>query len=82
MLTNDSGSVSDGKGDVLDRGEILDLICTRLSIMEAELTSYTGKTLLSTARQVIGGKYADIYQQNLRKWITNMFSQLLVSASI
>jgi hypothetical protein len=59
MLANDSGNVSDGTEDVLDRGEILDLICTRLGMTEAELICCTGKTLLSTARQVIGGKYPD-----------------------
>jgi hypothetical protein len=59
MLANDSGSVSDGTEDVLDQGEILDLICTRLYMSEAKLISYTGKTLLSTARQVIRGKYPE-----------------------
>jgi hypothetical protein len=59
MLANDSGSVPDSSEDVLDRGEILDLICTRLDMTEVELISCTGKTLLSTARQVIGGKYPD-----------------------
>lgn len=59
ILASDSGSVPDSSEDVLDRGEILDLICTRLGMTEAELISCTGKTLLSTARQVIGGKYPD-----------------------
>ena len=59
MLASNCGNVFNGKEDVLDRDDILDLICTRLNMTEAELVSFTGETLLSTACQVIGGKYPD-----------------------
>ena len=59
MLASNCGNVFNGKEDVLDRDDILDLICTRLNITEVELVSFTGETLLSTACQVIGGKYPD-----------------------
>ena len=49
--------VSDDGDESLDRGDILDHICTILGMPEAELRAYTGKNLLSTARQVIGAKY-------------------------
>lgn len=52
------GTSKDGE-ESLDRGEILDLICTQLDMSEHELTSCNKGTLLSTARQVIGKKYSD-----------------------
>lgn len=49
--------VSDDGDESLDRGDILEHICTILGMTEVELRACTGKNLLSTARQVIGAKY-------------------------
>ncbi|CAF1527532.1 unnamed protein product [Adineta ricciae] len=56
-LSNYVNEVSDDGDGSLDRGDILDYICTTLGMTEAELRACAGKTLLSTARQVIGKKY-------------------------
>lgn len=44
-------------GDAHDKQEILNLLCSALGMTEAELQACQGKTLLSTARQVIAAKY-------------------------
>ncbi|UJR34562.1 hypothetical protein I4U23_027338 [Adineta vaga] len=56
-LSNYVDEVSDDGDESLDKGDVLDYICTALGMTEAELRACAGKTLLSTARQVIGTKY-------------------------
>ena len=73
ILSNESHPHSEIDGDELDKGEILDYICSTLDMTEAELIACNGKTLLSTARQVIAKKYpephttiADVSQEHIQ----------------
>lgn len=43
----------------IDKGDILDRMCTILNMTEVDLSSCHGKTLLSTARQIAAAKYPD-----------------------
>lgn len=58
-LSNDVNETSKDGEESIDRGEILAFISTTLDMSEDDLTNCNGKTLLSTARQVIGKKYPD-----------------------
>jgi hypothetical protein len=64
---DDDGNEEMGKGDKLD------LIMTSLDMTETDLTNNTGRSTLSTARQVIGAKYpgenavyADVKKEHIR----------------
>jgi hypothetical protein len=59
ILSNSTDDNIGDDGEMIDKGEILDLLCSALDMTEADLQACQGKTLLSTARQVIGTKYPD-----------------------
>ena len=59
ILSNSAADNVFGDGDGMDKGDILDLLCSALDMTEADLQACQGKTLLSTARQVIGTKHPD-----------------------
>ena len=58
--------------DVVEKGELLDSIMTALDMTESELTANIRRSILSTARQLIGMKYPEehtVYAQVKREHI-------------
>jgi hypothetical protein len=63
----------DRDGELLEKGELLDSIMTTLDMTEVELTGTIKRSILSTARQLIGVKYseenvvyADVKKEHIR----------------
>ena len=44
---------------MVEKGELLELIVSALDMMESELTANIRRSILSTARQIIGVKYSE-----------------------
>ncbi|CAF1341581.1 unnamed protein product [Rotaria sp. Silwood1] len=59
VLANDLGISMNDSNEMVNKEEILDVICAALEMSEAELAARIGQGLLSTARQVISAKYPD-----------------------
>ncbi|CAF4466881.1 unnamed protein product, partial [Rotaria sp. Silwood2] len=59
VLANDFGISMNDSNEMVNKEEILDVICAALEMSEAELAARIGQGLLSTARQVISAKYPD-----------------------
>ena len=59
----------DDDAEEIDKGDRLDRIMVALGMSETELTNNTGRSTLSTARQVIGAKYPgdDVVYANVEK---------------
>ena len=55
------GMINEDDSDegVVEKGELLDSIMTALEMTEAELTTNIRRSILSTARQLIGVKYPE-----------------------
>ena len=59
MLSDSLDDNSNDNNSMLDPGDLLDRICLTLDMTEDQLKANRGKTVLSTARQIIGAKYSD-----------------------
>ena len=57
VLANESSADGSDMDQDVDKGDILELICTTLNMSEAQLASCKGKSLLSTARQIVAARY-------------------------
>ena len=59
----------DDDAEEIDKGDRLDRIMVALGMSETELTNNTGRSTLSTARQVIVAKYPgdDVVYANVKK---------------
>ena len=57
------------KENTIGKGELLDSIMAILEMTEAELTQYVGRSILSTARQIVETKYPgeDVVFANAKK---------------
>ena len=55
--------------EIFERGELLESIMVALDMTETELTNHIRKSILSTARQIIGAKYpgADVVFSDVKK---------------
>ena len=68
-----SGATDTDNDDIIEKGELLDPIMTTLEMTEPELTGYISRSVLSTARQIIGAKYpgehvvyADVKKEHIK----------------
>ena len=59
VLSDDMDNGTNNKNNTDDTENVLETICSTLGMSEDQLTANIGKTILSTARQVIGCKYPD-----------------------
>ena len=57
ILAHDIESTTNDINDVNSKKNLLTSICERLGMTETELAARTGRTILSTARQVASAKY-------------------------
>ena len=66
VLSSDTETV---KENTIGKGELLDSIMAILEMTEAELTQYVGRSILSTARQIVETKYPgeDVVFANAKK---------------
>ena len=68
------GMINEDDGDegLVEKGELLESIIATLEMTEAELTANTRRSILSTARQLIGVEYLEehtIYAQLKKEYI-------------
>jgi predicted deacylase len=59
VLSGGMVNEDDSDGDAVEKGELLDSIMTALDMTESELTANIRRSILSTARQIIGVKYPE-----------------------
>ncbi len=59
MLSSDLDDYSNDNNNMGDKEDLIETICLTLNMTEDQLSTNTGKTILSTARQIIGAKYPD-----------------------
>lgn len=59
ILSNSAADNVGDDGERIDKGEILEILCSTLEMSEADLQACQGKTLLSTARLVIGARHPE-----------------------
>lgn len=66
VLSCDTETVNE---KTIEKGELLDSIMATLEMTETELTQYIGRSILSTARQIVGTKYPgeDVVYANVKK---------------
>ncbi|CAF4957099.1 unnamed protein product, partial [Rotaria sp. Silwood1] len=65
VLANDLGISMNDSNEMVNKEEILDVICAALEMSEAELAARIGQGLLSTARQVISAKISDVIDDDI-----------------
>jgi hypothetical protein len=59
VLSSDLDDYSNDNNNMGDKEDLIETICLTLNMTEDQLSTNTGKTILSTARQIIGAKYPD-----------------------
>lgn len=57
VLSNDPSISANETNSNVDKNELIQKICATLDLTESELAECVGKTILSTARQVISKRY-------------------------